>query len=382
MNDKNPGADYFQSKPLNFTETPTSTVTPNSQTPTRIKQENGADAMYEKDQPSGQELFHTGVFDADSENAEGNRGQQLVIAKNEDMNYKEFMGCRIFQDENHKREQLPDLRPEQTVAVWKLLKGVIGQDLRQVSFPCILNSPLSGLQLQCDMLINGESILARAAATDNAAKRLALGYIAQIVPYQGIRMRKKKPFNPMLAETFEYVTDNFRFLAEKVAHRPNQILAFCLDGRGYRLLSNNNIQAKFKFNGGRGQLDLTQFGCRDVYFQNYDEHVSYNHLCISAKNIIYGGLYTDLKNQVAAINHKTGEKVVVDFIEKVPGANDSQISGKAFDSDGNAVFEIKGSWLDQISITTLATGESEVVWTAAPLIPNAHLQFFLNMTTI
>lgn len=195
------------------------------------------------------------------------------------------------------------------------------------------------------MLISGESILAKAAKTDNSARRLALGYIAQIVPYQAIRMRKKKPFNPMLSETFEYITPNFRFLGEKVAHRPNQILAFCLDGKGYRLLSNNNIQAKFKLNGGKGQLDLTQFGCRDVYFENYDEHVSYNHMTIAAKNIIYGGLYTDLKNQVTGINHKSGEKVVIDFIEKAASA-ESMISGKVYDSEGKNVLEIKGSWLD------------------------------------
>ena len=29
-----------------------------------------------------------------------------------------------------------------------------------------------------------------------------------------------KPFNPMLSETFEFVTDDFEYLAEQVTHHP------------------------------------------------------------------------------------------------------------------------------------------------------------------
>ena len=236
--------------------------------------------------------------------------------------------------------------------------------------------------MQCDLLIGGEEFLARAAKTDDGAMRLALGFIALIVPNQSLRLRQKKPFNPMLGETFEYVTEDFRFVVEKVAHRPNQVLAFCVDGKGYRLLSNNNMQGKFLLNGGKGELDITQWGCRDLYFRDYDEHISYGHFTLACKNIIYGGLYNDLKDQACGINHKTGEKVVIDFVEKVAGENESHIKGKVLDASGKPVLEIKGSWLDTISITHLDTGETEEVWTAPPLVPNAHLQYFFNETLI
>jgi hypothetical protein len=29
-----------------------------------------------------------------------------------------------------------------------------------------------------------------------------------------------KPFNPLLGETFEYVTDDFEFISEQVSHHP------------------------------------------------------------------------------------------------------------------------------------------------------------------
>ena len=47
------------------------------------------------------------------------------------------------------------------------------------------------------------------------------------------KVRKRKPFNPMLGETFEFVTSNFRFLAEKVEHIPCQIMAFEMEGSNY-----------------------------------------------------------------------------------------------------------------------------------------------------
>lgn len=34
------------------------------------------------------------------------------------------------------------------------------------------------------------------------------------------KIRKRKPFNPMLGETFEMVTDDYKFMIEKVMHVP------------------------------------------------------------------------------------------------------------------------------------------------------------------
>jgi len=45
---------------------------------------------------------------------------------------------------------------------------------------------------------------------------MVLAQIAQITPFVQIKCRKKKPFNPMLGETFEMVTEHYRFYGEKV----------------------------------------------------------------------------------------------------------------------------------------------------------------------
>ena len=45
--------------------------------------------------------------------------------------------------------------------------------------------------------------------------------IGTVVGLSTTKIRKRKPFNPMLGETFEMVTENFRFMSEKVSHVPD-----------------------------------------------------------------------------------------------------------------------------------------------------------------
>jgi hypothetical protein len=74
-------------------------------------------------------------------------------------------------------------------------------------------------------------------------------------------------------------------------------------------------------------------------------------------------------------NTKTKEKIIVDYIEKVSDTENSRVKGTVYDSQGKARYEIYGSYLSEISMVNLSTGEREVLWTEAPLMPNAHLQY-------
>lgn len=66
----------------------------------------------------------------------------------------------------------------------------------------------------------------RAANTPDPAERLCITVIALSSAFHSVKIRKKKPFNPMLGETYELVTSKFRLLAEKVQHIPKQVVAF------------------------------------------------------------------------------------------------------------------------------------------------------------
>ena len=86
----------------------------------------------------------------------------------------------------------------------------------KVSLPVLLNEPLTGLQKTCELLIHSEHLLQRAAKDPNPVKRLALATIALITNFNVSKVRTRKPFNPMLGETYEFVTENVSYVAEKV----------------------------------------------------------------------------------------------------------------------------------------------------------------------
>ena len=55
-----------------------------------------------------------------------------------------------------------------------------------------------------------------ASTTDDSVRRLALSFIGMTSMLHSAKTRKRKPFNPMLGETFEVVQPDFRFISEKV----------------------------------------------------------------------------------------------------------------------------------------------------------------------
>ena len=87
--------------------------------------------------------------------------------------------------------------------------------------PGALNEPLSGPQRLCEAVVYSENIFRRAAMTQDPIKRTAIALIAQITCNSITQFRQRKPFNPMLGETYELVTENFKFLSEKVKHNPD-----------------------------------------------------------------------------------------------------------------------------------------------------------------
>ena len=89
-------------------------------------------------------------------------------------------------------------------------------------------------------------------------------------------------------------------------------------------------------------------------------------MCI--KNIIFGGMYPDVRGQLHAINHKTGERIYLEMEERISETQESKIKGKAYDAHGNLAITIHGSWQSEIKITTVKTGVTETLWHEIPMI--------------
>jgi len=98
--------------------------------------------------------------------------------------------------------------------MWKIIKKFIGQDLSKVSVPVILAEPLSVLQRNCEILLQYEDLVVKAAECPDSTRRLAITAIHSVSGYNDMKHRHKKFFNPILGETYELVTDKYRFISE------------------------------------------------------------------------------------------------------------------------------------------------------------------------
>ena len=81
---------------------------------------------------------------------------------------------------------------------------------------------------------------------ESSTKRIA--YLAAVhagffIQLQG---RGGKPFNPMLGETYEFISTDFRFMAETVSHHPP---TFALSMEGQNFTSTAISSSFIKFNG-------------------------------------------------------------------------------------------------------------------------------------
>ena len=127
-----------------------------------------------------------------------------------------FQGTKIVQTQH--RTDLPFiLPPDHTIPVWKILSKVIKTDMTKVSLPVILSEPLNSLQRSVEIIdgwdliekiVKGKSPFNNSPedTTEDSCYRLALCTVLELSHFIMMRQRLKKPFNPILGETFEYVT--------------------------------------------------------------------------------------------------------------------------------------------------------------------------------
>ena len=71
----------------------------------------------------------------------------------------------------------------------------------------------------------------------DSLKRLAWIAVFTVTNYACVIGRFRKPFNPLLGETYELVTPEFKFMSEQVSHHP-PISAFYYEGSGYKQWGN------------------------------------------------------------------------------------------------------------------------------------------------
>lgn len=129
--------------------------------------------------------------------------------------------------------------------MWKLFKDLVGKDLSKFSLPVFLNEPLTVLQKAGEMQFFN-SLITQASLEEDPVKRITLIAVHSAASQNLICGRTAKPFNPMLGETYELVTPNYRFFSESVSHHPPIACTNC-QGDGYEIYQ--TVVTKMSFTG-------------------------------------------------------------------------------------------------------------------------------------
>ena len=142
----------------------------------------------------------------------------------------------------------------QKIKMWKLLKDLVGKDLTRFALPVYLCEPMSMLQ-RANECWGYVEILRDALNEDCRYKRLVKVAAFLYIQYCSTQGRNKKPFNPLLGETFEYELEDFRILTEQVSHHP-PVSAFHVENEEFVCWGHIALKSKLSISG----LDISADG--------------------------------------------------------------------------------------------------------------------------
>lgn len=124
-----------------------------------------------------------------------------------------------------------DVRAEATTppSFLAFLRKNVGKDLSSIAMPVTANEPITILQTVAEMFEYADLLCAAAQSTDvvTCLKHVSAFAISCLSTFRDKARALRKPFTPLLTETFELVREDvgYRLIAEKVSHKP-LIIAF------------------------------------------------------------------------------------------------------------------------------------------------------------
>lgn len=267
------------------------------------------------------------------------------------------------------RKELPAPVSGEEVSLFSMLKKNVGKDLSTISFPVTFNCPLSLLQAAAEEYEYAPDLLERAATAKDSIDRISLVGAFAVSGYASTAHRSsRKPFNPLLGETFECVrTDrDLFFVAEKVVHRPPIVAAYA-QGKGWKATSCGTVKNKF---WGKS-LELISEGCNIVELDSGDVY-SISKPSSFMRNLLAGNKYLEHVGEMTVVNLKTNERLVIQFKESSMfggPASRNHITGTVYDANNSETASIKGKWDEQVA-RQVGKDHLQVLWEANSMPPN------------
>ncbi|KAF2773935.1 hypothetical protein EJ03DRAFT_285219 [Teratosphaeria nubilosa] len=254
------------------------------------------------------------------------------------------------------------------------LRKNAGKDLSTVSMPVTANEPTSLLQRLAESVEYSQLLDSAALGTITPAERLMYVAAFAVSYFANSRVKERairKPFNPMLGETYELVREdlNFCFLAEKISHHPVRMAcqAESLTNGGWTFAQSPRPDQKF---WGKS-VELNTDGKARVILHEAKELYCWTQATCFLRNVIAGEKYVEPVQSMTVSCETNGMKAVVTF--KSGGmfsGRSEELNVQLFDPASGDVplsLGLAGKWTEGLKRTD--TGAT--VWTVGSLVPDA-----------
>lgn len=262
-----------------------------------------------------------------------------------------------------------------------LFRKNAGKDLSTIAMPVTTNEPTSGLQRLAEQLEYSELLDAAVTAASDTGERLVYMAAFAVSFFSNMRIKDRairKPFNPMLGETFELVREDkgFRFVAEKVVHRPVRMACQAESQNWTFIQSPTPVQ---KFWGKSAELNTDGRVRIFLHTNTGTEHYSWTIATSFLRNVIAGEKYVEPTGTMAIISETTGAKAICTFKAGGMFAGRSEdVSIQVFDPTGNVLpLGAQGKWTEKLELTNNGQPASKTIWKVGALVdkPAAHWGF-------
>ncbi|CAK9441275.1 uncharacterized protein LODBEIA_P51440 [Lodderomyces beijingensis] len=252
----------------------------------------------------------------------------------------------------------------------------VGKDLSTIAMPVTYNEPTTVLQKFAEML-EYPDIATNALGSDfqdesgEKLLRIAAFALSSLSSSRAKERNKRKPFTPLLGETYELVREDlgFRLVSEKVSHRP-PVFAYHVDTETWTM--DFAVSPSQKFWGK--QSEITTKGVVVLKDKATGEEFSWTQATQMLKNIIAGETYAEPTGNVT-IKSSNGYKAVAEFSKGGMWSGRSEgVEIKVFDNKKKELpYTVSGNWTEKFTLKTSST--EKTIWQAGELLPNYQKKY-------
>ncbi|XP_038605806.1 oxysterol-binding protein-related protein 2 isoform X2 [Tachyglossus aculeatus] len=302
---------------------------------------------------NSEEEFFDAVTGFDSDNSSGefseanNKVAEMIDLDTNKSNRSGKNGERSQENgiKKHRTSLPAPMFTRSDFSVWSILKKCIGLELSKITMPIAFNEPLSFLQRITEYMEH-IYLIHRASCQTQSLERMQAVAAFAVSAVASQWERTGKPFNPLLGETYELIRDDlgFRFISEQVSHHP-PISAFYSEGLNQDFRFHGSIYPKLKFWGK--SVEAEPRGTITLELLKHNEAYTWTNPTCCVHNVIIGKLWIEQYGTVEILNHRTGDKCVLNFKScGLFGKELHKVEGYIQDKSKKKLFMIYGKWTE------------------------------------